>query len=91
MLKFEREYFDAKDYVIQTYYTTFSMEPDVEDDYFGCPGCTEPLYAADFDDPDDWTEFDTGPWSYCPVCGFDWYKNTYNDYEEEEEEYYDEV
>lgn len=92
MLKFNKEYFDAKDYVIKTYDSYINTEgEDEEDDFFTCPECGEPLYAVDYDSPSVWNDAEGGPWSYCPVCGYDWYNDVYGNYEEEEDEYYDEV
>lgn len=89
MLRFRREYFDAKDYVMDTF-DSYTDEDSIEeeDEFFTCPECGEPLYAVDYDYPEVWEG--AAPWTYCPVCGYDWYNDTYGNYEEEDEDY-DEV
>lgn len=89
MLKYYGEYNEAKRYVKNTFGVPVYEEDDYqdEDEYFCCPECAEPLYAVDYDYSISWGR---KPWSYCPVCGYDWYNDTYGNYEEEDD-YYDEV
>lgn len=89
MLRFEKEYFNAKNYVLNTFDSYVNEDLGEKDEFFTCPECTEPLYAVDYDHPREWEE--GAPWSYCPVCGYDWYNDTYGNYEEEEDDFYDEV
>lgn len=93
MLRYDKEYFDAKDYVMDTFdsYGNEDRDAGIEDEFFTCPECGEPLYAVDYDYLSSWNEAEGGPWSYCPVCGYNWYKDSYGDYEEEDDDYYDEV
>lgn len=91
MLKYYGEYNEAKKYVKNVFDVLAYEEDDYqdEDEYFCCPECAEPLYAVDYDYPTSWSENGGKPWSYCPVCGYDWYNDNYGDYEDDD--YDDEV
>ena len=41
----------------------FGTEVDMEEGFFRCPECDEPIYEGDYSD-----------YSECPVCGFDWFE-----------------
>ena len=42
----------------------FGTEVDMEEGFFRCPECDEPIYEGDY-----------SHYSKCPVCGFDWFEN----------------
>ena len=54
-----------------------------EDDAFSCPECLEPLYYEDYNEPEIWEG--KAPWSFCPVCSWSWYDETYGNYNEDED------
>ena len=42
----------------------FGVHFDMEDGFFECPECGEPIYQCDWEDHDDW--------SMCPICETEW-------------------
>lgn len=90
---YRNEFEDAKSYCVDTFGAPCELDDNFpeEDKYewFACPECEEPLVAIDWDDEEDWEGL--VPWSTCPICGYNWYEDTYGNYEEEDDDYGHEV
>lgn len=55
---------------------TFGVEINLEEEYFNCPECGEPIYYIDW--------YNLKDYWHCPICGIDY--NTGEYYDEFEEE-----